>query len=69
MSRIDYEPEVFGIQESFKYMLQLSNVFLASELFCCLLETPFEEKPFAFLLYISFEESISYRVYSRVNNL
>ena len=43
MSRIDYEPEVFGIQESFKYMLQLSNVFLASELFCCLLETPFEE--------------------------
>ena len=45
------------------------SVVLASELFCCLLTTPFEEKPFAFLLYISFEESISYRVYSRVNNL
>ena len=44
------------------------SVVLASELFCCLLTTPFEEKPFAFLLYISFEESISYRVYSRVNN-
>ena len=44
------------------------SVFLASELFCCLLTTSFEEKPFAFLLYISFEESISYRVYSRVNN-
>ena len=45
------------------------SVFLASELFCCLLTTPFEEKPFAFLFYISFEESISYRVYSRVDNL
>ena len=44
------------------------SVVLASDLFCCLLTTPFEEKPFAFLLYISFEESISYRVYSRVNN-
>ena len=44
------------------------SVVLVSELFCCLLTTPFEEKPFAFLLYISFEESISYRVYSRVNN-
>ena len=39
------------------------SVVLASDLFCCLLTTPFEEKPFAFLLYISFEESISYRVY------
>ena len=45
------------------------SVVLASDLFCCLLTTPFGEKPFAFLLYISFEESISYRVYSRVNNL
>ena len=45
------------------------SVVLASDLFCCLLTKPFEEKPFAFLLYISFEESISYRVYSRVNNL
>ena len=45
------------------------SVVLASELFCCLLTTPFEEKPFAFSLYISFEESISYRVYSRVDNL
>ena len=45
------------------------SVVLASDLFCCLLTTPFGEKPFAFLLYISFEERISYRVYSRVNNL
>ena len=45
------------------------SVVLASELFCCLLTRPFEEKPFAFSLYISFEESISYRVYSRVDNL
>ena len=44
------------------------SVFLASEPFCCLLTTPFEEKSFAFLLYISFEESISNRVYSRVNS-
>ena len=45
------------------------SVVLASEPFCCWLTTPFEEKPFAFLLYISFEESIGYRVYSRVNKL
>ena len=45
------------------------SVVLASELFSCLLTRPFEEKPFAFSLYISFEESISYRVYSRVDNL
>ena len=30
---------------------------------------PFEEKPFAFLLYISFEESVNFTVYSGVNNL
>ena len=34
-----------------------------------LLTRPFEEKPFAFSLYVSFEQSISYRVYSRVDNL
>ena len=45
------------------------SVVLASELLCCLLTTPFEEKSFAFLLYISFEESVNYWVYSRVNNL
>ena len=45
------------------------SVFLAWDLFCCLVTTPFEKKPFAFSLYISFEESISYRVYSRVDNL
>ena len=50
------------------YIVLNYSVVFASELFCCLLTTPFEEKPFAFLLYISFEVSISYRVYSRVNN-
>ena len=50
------------------YIVLNYSVVFASELFCCLLTTPFEEKPFAFLLYISFEESINYRVYSRVNN-
>ena len=44
------------------------SVVLASALFCWLLTTPFEEKPFALLLYISFEESVNYWVYSRVNN-
>ena len=53
------------------YLMAVLNysVVLASALFCCLLTTPFEEKPFAFLLYISFEESVNYWVYSRVNNL
>ena len=55
---------------NFSLMVVLDySVVLASDLFCCLLTTPFGKKPFAFLLYISFEESISYRVYSRVNNL
>ena len=53
------------------YLMAVLNysVVLASALFCCLLTTPFEEKAFAFLLYISFEESVNYWVYSRVNNL
>ena len=53
------------------YLMAVLNysVVLASALFCCLLTKPFEEKPFAFLLNISFEESVNYWVYSRVNNL
>ena len=41
----------------------------ASELLCCQITTPFEEKPSAFLLYISFEESINFAVYPGVNSL
>ena len=33
------------------------------------LTTPFEKELFTFFFYVPFEESISYRVYSRVKNL
>ena len=42
------------------------SVVLVSELFCCLLTTPFEEKPFAFSLYISFEDLIMIIIYDRL---
>ena len=66
--RTSWEPQTAFPLNLFLMAVLNYSVFLASDLFCCLLTTPFEEKPFTFLLYIAFEENISYRVYSRVNN-
>ena len=68
MQKNQREPKTTFTSNFFLMTILNYSVVLASDLFCCLLTTPFEEKPFAFLLYISFEESISYRVYSRVKN-
>lgn len=70
---MDLQPNMVTFYKKYrqkKSMHQLKLLLLKYEQRLCIESTtPLEEKSLTFSLYISFEESASYKSYYRVNNL